>query len=241
MSDDQLLGNSHDYLVAYFLEKYTFESLSLGEENPSLRKQERCKISKYLHDPFDRRMLGRDYVEADGVRVSFAYPYHGNADLFRCRASTFSLSGYPSIEVQKGYVILKSERQIYSNADAPSGKEIATELNSQSGSIRSGIEYLARDIAAYNSTLSSSIESALAKRENLSKKLSSLFAELEIPVEPKKNADGSIALRKKLRLESKPESPEANCHISDVTYEEILDIIRNCYATCGGRRLPTRA
>lgn len=186
-------------------------------------------------------MLGGDYVEADGVRVSFTYPYHGNADLFRCRASTFSLSGYPSIEVQKGYVILKAERQIYSNADAPSGKEIATELNSQSGSIRSGIEYLARDIAAYNSTLSSSIESALAKRENLSKKLSSLFAELEIPVEPKKNADGSIALRKKLRLESKPESPEANCHISDVTYEEILDIIRNCYATCGGRRLPTRA
>lgn len=232
LSDDQLLGNSHDYLVAYFLEKYTFESLSLGEEDPSLRKQERCKISKYLHDPFDRRMLGRDYVEVDGVRVSFAYPYHGNADLFRCRASTFSLSGYSSIEVQKGYVILKSERQIYSNADAPSGKEIATELNSQSGSIRSGIEYLARDIAAYNSTLSSSIESALAKRENLSKKLSNLFAELEIPVEPKKNADGSIALRKKLRLESKPESPEANCHISDVTYEEILDIIRNCYATC---------
>lgn len=157
LSGDQLLGNSHDYLVAYFLEKYTFESLSLDEEDPSLRKQERCKISKYLHDPFDRRMLGRDYVEVDGVRVSFAYPYHGNADLFRCRASTFSLSGYPSIEVQKGYVILKSERQIYSNADAPSGKEIATELNSQSGSIRSGIEYLARDIAAYNSKLSSSI------------------------------------------------------------------------------------
>lgn len=232
LSDDQLLGNSHDYLVAYFLEKYTFESLSLGEEDPSARKQERCKISKCLHDPFERRMRGRYNVEVDGVRVSFAYPYYGNSDLFRCRASIFSLSGYPSIEVQKGYVILKSERPIYSNAEAPSGKEIATELNSQSESIRSGIEYLARDIAAYNSMLSSSIESALAKRENLSKKLSDLFVELEIPVEPKKNADGSIALRKKLRLESKSESPEANCHISDVIYEEILDIIRNCYATC---------
>lgn len=101
LSDGQLLGNSHDYLVAYFLEKYTFESLSLGEENPSMRKQERCKISKYLYDPFERRMCGRDYVEVDGVRVSFAYPYHGNVDLFRCRASAFSLSGYPSIEVQK--------------------------------------------------------------------------------------------------------------------------------------------
>lgn len=72
-----------------------------------------------------------------------------------------------------------------------------------------------------------------AKREYLSKKLSDLFAELEIPIEPKKNVDGSITLRKKLRLESKSESPEANCDISDVTYEEILDIIRNCYATCG--------
>lgn len=232
LSDGQLLGNSHDYLVAYFLEKYTFESLSLGEEDPSMRKQERCKISKYLHDPFDRGMYGRDYVEVDGVRVSFAYPYHGNADLFRCKASTFSLSGYPSIEVQKGYIVLKSERQIYSNADAPSGREIAAELNSQSESIRSGVEYLARDIAAYNSTLSSSIESALAKRENLSKKLTNLFAELEIPVEQKKTADGNIALRKKLRLESKPESRETNCYISDVIYEEILDIIRNCYATC---------
>lgn len=232
MSDGQLLGNSHDYLVAYFLEKYTFESLSLGDEDPSMRKQERCKISKYLHDPFDRGMYGRDYVEVDGVRVSFAYPYHGNADLFRCKASTFSLSGYPSIEVQKGYIVLKSERQIYSNADAPSGREIAAELNSQSESIRSGVEYLARDIAAYNSTLSSSIESALAKRENLSKKLTNLFAELEIPVEQKKTADGNIALRKKLRLESKPESCETNCYISDVIYEEILDIIRNCYATC---------
>ena len=232
LSDGQLLGNSHDYLVAYFLEKYTFESLSLGDEDPSMRKQERCKISKYLHDPFDRGMYGRDYVEVDGVRVSFAYPYHGNADLFRCKASTFSLSGYPSIEVQKGYIVLKSERQIYSNADAPSGREIAAELNSQSESIRSGVEYLARDIAAYNSTLSSSIESALAKRENLSKKLTNLFAELEIPVEQKKTADGNIALRKKLRLESKPESRETNCYISDVIYEEILDIIRNCYATC---------
>lgn len=232
LSDDQLLGNSHDYLIAYFLEKYTFESLSLDEEDPSMRKQERCKISKYMHDPFYRRMHGRDYVEVDGVRVSFAYPYQGNADLFRCRASTFSLSGYPTIEVQKGYVVLKAERQIYSNADAPSGKEIAKELNSQSKSIRSGIEYLTRDIAAYNSTLSSSIESALTKRENLSRKLSNLFAELEIPVERKKTANGSIALRKKLRLEPKSESPEANCHIGDATYEEILDIIRNCYATC---------
>ena len=232
LSDGQLLGNSHDYLVAYFLEKYTFESLSLGDEDPSMRKQERCKISKYLHDPFDRGMYGRDYVEVDGVRVSFAYPYHGNADLFRCKASTFSLSGYPSIEVQKGYIVLKSERQIYSNADAPSGREIAAELSSQFESIRSGVEYLARDIAAYNSTLSSSIESALAKRENLSKKLTNLFTELEIPVEQKKTADGNIALRKKLRLESKPESRETNCYISDVIYEEILDIIRNCYATC---------
>ena len=232
LSDGQLLGNSHDYLVAYFLEKYTFESLSLGDEDPSMRKQERCKISKYLHDPFDRGMYGRDYVEVDGVRVSFAYPYHGNADLFRCKASTFSLSGYPSIEVQKGYIVLKSERQIYSNADAPSGREIAAELSSQFESIRSGVEYLARDIAAYNSTLSSSIESALAKRENLSKKLTNLFTDLEIPVEQKKTADGNIALRKKLRLESKPESRETNCYISDVIYEEILDIIRNCYATC---------
>ena len=227
LSDGQLLGNSHDYLVAYFLEKYTFESLSLGDEDPSMRKQERCKISKYLHDPFDRGMYGRDYVEVDGVRVSFAYPYHGNADLFRCKASTFSLSGYPSIEVQKGYIVLKSERQIYSNADAPSGREIAAELSSQFESIRSGVEYLARDIAAYNSTLSSSIESALAKRENLSKKLTNLFTELEIPVEQKKTADGNIALRKKLRLESKPESRETNCYISDVIYEEILDIMWN--------------
>ena len=37
LSDDQLLGNSHDYLIAYFLEKYTFESLSLDEEDPSMR------------------------------------------------------------------------------------------------------------------------------------------------------------------------------------------------------------
>ena len=66
LSDNQLLGNSHGYLVAYFLEKYTFESLSLGEEDPSMRKQERCKISKYLYDPFERRMCGRDYVEVDG-------------------------------------------------------------------------------------------------------------------------------------------------------------------------------
>lgn len=60
MSDDQLLGNSHDYSKVYFLEKHTFESLSLGEEDPSMRKQERCKISKYLHDSFERRMCGRD-------------------------------------------------------------------------------------------------------------------------------------------------------------------------------------
>ena len=62
------------------------------------------KIEKYL-DPFWTDVYDKRFVIVDGVEMKFYYPFTGNPDLFKCRGSTFSLSGYLRV-----FIDFKNER-----------------------------------------------------------------------------------------------------------------------------------
>lgn len=233
LSDAQVSSNSHEYLVAYFLEKYRLEPLRIEPEDPTLREQSHCKITKRLQDPFDRYYSGSKTITVDGVCVRFYYPVIGDCELFHCKASTFSLGGYPPIDLKNQHLVLTREYQVYSNSELPSAEEVVSQFDGMLKSVLAGVKYANGDVKAYNASLESEISKCIEKREELARKFNVLFADLDISLEKKSGADARIPLkRKELVLTSSNAPAEKNCYIGETTFIEILELIRNCYATC---------
>lgn len=231
LSDDQLLSNSKDYLVEYIIQSFVMSRLEIGEEIPDRREQSHCKISKRL-DRFDRAFYGHDTVEVDGVRVRFAYPFEGDYKLFTYRASTFSLSGYPSIEISDSFVILTNEYQVSGGYRLPDAEEIARSFSGMIAEIRRGAEYLNKDIDSHNASLPDLARRKIEERQDIAMKYVALQKSLEIPIVKTEGGKQLIPVKRKKLVLANNGGKYVGWHISDVAYLEILQLIKACYSTC---------
>ena len=103
-TNDEIMANDIQILADNCYEEYKIEPLIVGDEEFARRDIQQQKIRKQV-EPFFRDLHDRDYIEVDGIVAKFYYPYIGDRILFKCRASTFSLSGYPDVEISDGFVI----------------------------------------------------------------------------------------------------------------------------------------
>lgn len=232
LSNDALRANSHDYLVEYFWEKYSFEPIKIGDEDISMRQQERCKITKY-HSPQDRLFYGHESIDIDGIRVVFCFPYEGEPDLFEVRPSIFITSGYPEIGISDTHICFELEYEVYTNQCAPSAEKVLKELEGLKSDILRGVGYVNKDVKAFNASLGEVIKKALAKREDYALKYEGLEKALEIPL-PKSQAVSkivSLEKRRPLKLSSAGQQ-EPNWCLGESEYVEVLSMIKNFYSTC---------
>ena len=111
MSNEEIMANDLEILADNIYQEFFIEPVMVFEEDFSKRSIKQGKIKKYV-DPFFRDYSEKEYVEVDGVIASFYFPYQGDKDLFQCRASAYSLSGYPDITVDNKYISFHIERSL---------------------------------------------------------------------------------------------------------------------------------
>ena len=91
-SNEEILANSIELLASNLYEEFYIEPVTILEEEFPKRSIKQGKI-KRLANLFFRASYGSDeYVEVDGIIMKFYFPFTGEADLFKCQASTNSLS-----------------------------------------------------------------------------------------------------------------------------------------------------
>ena len=99
---------ANDLEASNLYEEFRIEPVEIMDEEFSKRHIKQAIIKKCI-EPFYRDSYGREYAEVDGIVMIFYFPFTGEEDLFKYRASTFALGPYPNISISQGFVSLRYE------------------------------------------------------------------------------------------------------------------------------------
>ena len=230
MTNEEIMANDISVLADNIYQEFFIEPVTIFEEDFSKRSVKQGKIKKYI-DPFFRDYTDKEYVEVDGVVAVFYYPYQGEKLLFECRASTFSLSGYPEIFVDRDTVSFRVERSLEEMNITNAKDKLLQSIDKSLKEIKTGISYANRDVAAFNSSLRSQ---SLKMVQDKKKKVEVFFdiAQMfEVPVEKKEYSKTHIPLTRNIVPIAKHYESSDYYGISDKDYYDILTTIKHTGTT----------
>ncbi len=230
MSNEEIMANDLDVLAENIYQEYFIEPVTIFEEDFSKRSIKQGKIQKYI-DPFFRDYSDREYVEVDGVIAEFYFPYTGESDLFKCRASTFSMGVYPEITVNKTTVSFRIERSLSEMNNAKAKDSLLGSLEQALKEIRDGLSYANNDVAAFNNSLKQQAMKWLEEKKKKVEAYFSIATMFEVPIEKKEYAQTHIPLKRHIVPVAKHYETSNYYGILDSDYKDILDSIKHTGST----------
>ena len=230
LTNEEIMGNELAILAENIYQEFYIAPVSILEEDFSKRSIRQGKIQRYV-DPFLRDYYGKEYVEIDGVRATFSYPYHGEKELFKCRASTFSLGGYPEISVQKDNISITIEKTL-NEMEQPDAKEkLLSGLERSIKEIKDGISYANSDVNSFNQSLKSQALTQLTEKKKKVESYYSIAQMFEVPVEKKNYAERHIPLTRSIVPISHKYEAENYYGITDKDYKDVLSTLKHTAST----------
>jgi hypothetical protein len=226
IEENRLLNASIEDLCDYLEQKYKIGVPQLKEDGITVSQREtKIDISRDPERNFVFRHVGGSPY-AGGTAVSCYIPFDGDSDLFKCRPSSFSLSGTHAI-IQQNELIL-TYTQIEHNETA-----IKAAYERDIANIRQTLTTIANDVAGFNSGLRSNGRGWIEKRKQRLLKNQNLAESLGFPLRRRPDASSTYiapTVRRKLPISRPPSSnapftPEPELEMQE--YEFILSVISN--------------
>lgn len=230
MSNEEIMANDLEILAENIYQEFFIEAVQIYEEDFSKRSIKQGKIQKYI-DPFFRDYSGREYVEVDGIIATFCYPYTGDKTLFRCRASTFSLGGYPEISVNDTFISFQIERSLNEMNNENAKENLLKSLDHCLQEIKNGLSYANRDVSAFNRSLKQTAIQKLQEKRNKVESFYNIATMFEVPIEKKEYAQTHIPLKRNIVPVAKHYESSNYYGISDADYKDILLSIKHTAST----------
>lgn len=227
----ELMGTDIKILCANVYEQHKVLALDFDEASIPKPTPRIGKIEKYL-DPV-RYFDGGRTVLVDGVTLSFSFPYSGDPVLFECRASSYSLSGYPQILIAGNFLTFEYSDDATNAAQPTWRQSVISKLQKDASEIKRGIEFVNNDVIQFNRNLQATIYSSITQKK---KNIEVLFKAVEaFDVSVEANAEGRriIAVQKRnvLPIAHSFDSSEPEYTITDDNYNEILKVIKHTAST----------
>lgn len=167
--------------------------------------------------------FGERYTVA-AKSVTLLIPFSGDPMLFKCRASTHSLSGFPfDMQISSGVVQLQvKDREL-------TAEKISTELQKFRTSLEQRAGWIKGDVEAWRGEIRTTIQTMVEQRRVQLEELAALDAALEIPMTPNNVGERIDIPLKPKRLSPVVKSANLNAdpRIAETNYREILAIISN--------------
>jgi len=222
-NSNRLLNTSTEDLAKYFIDKFSIEPIKILEENICVDQKE-TKIDATLHpESFFFHDDGPHFVT--GTAVILEIPFTGDAELFKCRPSTFNFNP-PVADIRGNSLIItistfKHEPEIIRN-----------ELKRQINSINEYVEWINRDLPPWNFALPSKAKARIENRKAKLLKDQGLVSALGFPIKRRNDAIVTYAVPQ-VRRKIEPKMPNAGTtpYIPEPIlvmeeYEYILSIIK---------------
>lgn len=177
LGNDYVLNASQAELEEHFISRGTLSPLVLHVDDYYMVSNDATKID-VSHD-FLRGGYGdgRPIVVA-GTRLTIAIPFDGDIKLWRIRASSFSMGGYPDIEIVGREVrFAVSFPDDSANSDA-----LKRQIEGHLKSLADAVNYLAIDVARHNASIKALVPVALERKRAKALAATNAVASLGIPM-----------------------------------------------------------
>lgn len=229
LTNEEIMANDIDILAENLYQKFYIAPVTIHEEDFSKRTIKQGKVRKYINS-FLRGYYDQEYVDVDGVIGSFHFPFDGDGELFKCRASTFSLGGYPKIELGNGEIIFSVSKSLDEMQRIGKDRLIA-EINGALKDIKQGISYANSDINQFNSGLKPSITKLLYEKKSKVEAFFNIATMFEVPIEKKEYAQKHIPVQRNIVPIAHKYDSEDYYDIKDADYKDILESIKHTAST----------
>ena len=230
MSNEEIMANDIDVLADNIYQEFFIEPVTIFEEDFSKRSIKQEKIQKYI-DPFFRDYSDSKYIEVDGVIAEFYFPFTGESDLFRCRASSFSMGVYPEITVNKTTVSFRIKRTLAEMDNANAKASLLGSLENDLKEIRNGLTYVNNDVTAFNNSLKQQAIKWLKEKKKKVEAYFSIATMFEVPIEKKEYAQTHIPLKRNIVPVAKHYESSNYYGILDRDYNDVLESIKHTGST----------
>ena len=221
---NRLLNTSIDDMCDYFEQEYKIAVPRLDEENIQVDQGEaRVDVSRD-HDRFIVDRSQPFYIT--GTNVTFYIPYQGDANLFKCKPSTFTFNP-PRASVAENELRLE---YTLTHHDAD---RVKSTFERDLSEIRKWLEWIEKDVLPFNQSVRGKAHQRIeARREKLLED-QGLAANLGFPLRQRENAPTTYTVptvRRKVspimqQLSVAPFVPEPALDMKE--YEHILSVISN--------------
>lgn len=228
--NEEIMANDLEILASNLYEEFRIEPVEIMDEEFSKRHIGQAKIKKWI-DPFFREPYGKEYVEVDGIVMIFYFPFMGEEDLFKCRASTFSLGPYPNISINQGFVSLRYEYSLNEMQSENAKDNALKKLECDIKDIRDGICYANKDVESYNASLQKQVLHFLEEKKKKVESFFSVANMFEVPVKKSAYAETHVPLQRKIVPIAHEYKKEDVYSISDANYADILATIKHMGST----------
>ena len=229
LPNDVIMANYLEILEENLYQEFFIEPLEIYEEDISNRSLSQEKIVRNISSPYYGGYIGRSVV--DGVVGVFYFPYHGYSELFKCRASTYSVSGYPEITVFDHNISFKVEKPLNEMKEKKDADKLVDEINQMASQIRSGAKYANSDVIKFNSSLHERILKKLKEKKIAVELFFNLANMLKVPVEKNEYSLKHIPLSRKIVPIANQNQKEPYYGILDKDYLDILETIKHSAST----------
>lgn len=221
---NRLLNTSVNDLCDYFEAEYLVEAPQLREDQVTVDQGEtQIDVSQ------DRNRYIRDRsrpFHITGVAVTFFVPFEGDAELFKCRPSSYTTAP-PMAEVSKDELRIR-----YTKTDHDA-ERLKTEFQREIGEIGRYLGWVQNDVAAFNKTVRQKAETRINHRREKLLKDQGLAAGLGFPMRERPGATKTY-VTPEVRRKPKVEMPKASTEpyvqepVLDLgDYEHILSVVNN--------------
>jgi hypothetical protein len=221
---NRLLNTSIDDLCDYFEQEYSIKVPQLDDKSIQVDQGEaRVDVSRD-HDRFIIDRSQPFYIT--GTKVTFYIPYQGDANLFKCKPSTFTFNP-PRASVTENEVRLE---YTLTHHDAD---RVKSTFERDLSEISKWLDWIAKDVSRFNQSVRGKARQRIeARREKLLKD-QGLAASLGFPLRQRENAPTTYAVptvrRKVSPITQQPSVapfvPEPTLDMKE--YEHILSVISN--------------
>lgn len=225
-SNDEIMANDLELLADNCFEEYKIEPVIIEKEEFNKRSIVQQKNQKRV-DPFFQDAYHKDYIEVDGIEAKFFFPYTGDDNLFKCQASTFSISGYPNVELVNSYLVLTYQAALNELQSQGDKNKLIVQLEHDLESIKSGVGYANADANAFNGGLRGIAMKLLEDRKKNIEQFFSISQMFEVPLQKSEFATTHIPMQRKIVPIAKKYNNEQTYCIADSEYKFILETIKH--------------
>jgi hypothetical protein len=226
LDNEYVLKASPAELEEYFVEKVSIKPLVLHDGERYIKNQTGVQID-VSHD-FRRAVFPGERAVVKGTQVDIAIPFEGDPILWRIRASTFSVSGYPEMEIRDDEVVFA----VSFPDDSAEPDRLRADIESLTKSLVEAVTYLRRDVDNHNNSAPNKIRAALAHKKELAQTAVGAISALGIPIK-KRDTEPTFTIPTK-RRESPAKRPmvatgkyEPEPALDEKEYQHILEVLKS--------------